>query len=177
MGERQSPFLRRKQSSAIRAAEATASSIHSAGWVSSPVWGQREHRQHGGIGGHAVARIIRDHAAQGQPALRQRNLGKLVAVLVRAGQIHPSPFGVQLLPLIPVRPMTAVSRNDKQRVLLFDQIQAFGLLGDVQLGEQREANVVIRIREFRIVRLGTHVQIQLVQIAARGQRLSGISME
>lgn len=36
----QSSFLRRKQSSAIRAAEATASSIHSAGWVSSPVWGR-----------------------------------------------------------------------------------------------------------------------------------------
>ena len=103
--------------------------------------------------------------------MRQRDLGELVAVLVRAGQIHPSPFGVQLLPLISVRPLTAVSRNDKQRVLLFDQIQAFGLLGDIQLGEQGEANVVIRIRKFLIVFLGTHVQIQLVQTAARGQRL------
>ena len=103
--------------------------------------------------------------------MRQRDLGELVAVLVRAGQIHPSPFGVQFLPLISIRPLTAVSRNDKQRVLLFDQIQAFGLLGDIQLGEQGEANVVIRIRKFRIVRLGTHVQIQLVQTAARGQRL------
>ena len=44
---------------------------------------------HGRIGGHAVARFIRDHAAQGPPALRQRDLGELVAVLVRAGQIHP----------------------------------------------------------------------------------------
>ena len=43
--------------------------------------GQREHRQHGGIGGHAVARSIRDHAAQGQSALRQRDLGELVAVV------------------------------------------------------------------------------------------------
>ena len=133
---------------------------------------EQTHGQHCGIGGHAVPKLICDHAAHGQAVLFGLDRFNAVGVLLSARDVFPLILPGQALPLIAVGLLAAAGCHGERGLLPLNRRHIFGLLGNVQRYAQHQPHMVVRIRKFLILRIipAAYMQLQLRQIPSLCQR-------